>query len=77
MIETIAIDVLNKLTTPSDDFGDFVGIETHLKAMYSKLCLESDEVRMSGFWGLQGLVRLPSQELFSENSQANFTIVLV
>ena len=77
MIETIAIDVLNKLTTPSDDFGDFVGIETHLKAMYSKLCLESDEVRMVGILGLQGLVRLPSQELFSVNSQANFTIVLV
>ena len=69
MIEKIAIDVLNKLTTPSDDFGDFVGIGTHLKAMYSILCLESEEVRMVGILGPSGIGKTTiARALFSKLS---------
>lgn len=56
MIEDIANDVLNKLiATPSNCFGDLVGIEAHLKAMNSILCLESEEARMVGILGPSGI----------------------
>ncbi|KAG7533835.1 Toll/interleukin-1 receptor homology (TIR) domain [Arabidopsis thaliana x Arabidopsis arenosa] len=56
MIEDIANDVLNKLiATPSNCFGDLVGIEAHLEAMNSILCLESEEARMVGILGPSGI----------------------
>nr|AXU93667.1 RPP4/RPP5-like protein [Arabidopsis thaliana] len=55
MIEELAEDVLRKTMTPSDDFGDLVGIEDHIEAIKSVLCLESKEARMVGIWGLSGI----------------------
>ncbi|XP_019088789.1 PREDICTED: disease resistance protein RPP4 [Camelina sativa] len=55
MIEKISNDVSNKLVTTSNDFGDFVGIEAHLEAMNSMLCLESKEARMVGIVGTSGI----------------------
>ncbi|ANM68757.1 Disease resistance protein (TIR-NBS-LRR class) family [Arabidopsis thaliana] len=57
MIEHIAKDVLNKLiaTSSSNCFGDLVGIEAHLKAVKSILCLESEEARMVGILGPSGI----------------------
>nr|AXU93534.1 RPP4/RPP5-like protein [Arabidopsis thaliana] len=55
MIEELAEDVLRKTMTPSDDFGDFVGIEDHIEAIKSVLCLESKEARMVGIWGQSGI----------------------
>ncbi|KFK36792.1 hypothetical protein AALP_AA4G171500 [Arabis alpina] len=56
MIEQISSDVSNKLFTSSDDFRDFVGIDSHVDAiMDSKLCLESEGVRMVGILGPSGI----------------------
>ncbi|KAL9817809.1 Disease resistance protein RPP5 [Arabidopsis thaliana] len=55
MIEELAEDVLRKTMTPSDDFGDLVGIEDHIEAIKSVLCLESKEARMVGIWGPSGI----------------------
>ncbi|ESQ55742.1 hypothetical protein EUTSA_v10026940mg, partial [Eutrema salsugineum] len=55
MIEKIADDVSNKLITTSDCYGDLVGIEAHLEAMSSILCLESEEARMVGILGPSGI----------------------
>nr|AXU93668.1 RPP4/RPP5-like protein [Arabidopsis thaliana] len=55
MIEELAEDVLRKTMTPSDDFGDLVGIEDHIEAIKSVLCLESKEARMVGIWGQSGI----------------------
>nr|AXU93551.1 RPP4/RPP5-like protein [Arabidopsis thaliana] len=55
MIEELAEDVLRKTMTPSDDFGDLVGIENHIEAIKSVLCLESKEARMVGIWGQSGI----------------------
>ncbi|KFK22584.1 hypothetical protein AALP_AAs73290U000100, partial [Arabis alpina] len=56
-IEIISKDVLNKLLfAPSDDFGDYIGIDAHIEAiMDSKLCLDSGGVRMVGIWGPSGI----------------------
>nr|AXU93656.1 RPP4/RPP5-like protein [Arabidopsis thaliana] len=58
MIEELDEDVLRKTMTPSDDFGDLVGIEDHIEAIKSVLCLESKEARMVGIWGPSGIVEL-------------------
>ncbi|ESQ55970.1 hypothetical protein EUTSA_v10026484mg [Eutrema salsugineum] len=55
MIEKIAKDVLNKLMTSSNDFGDFVGITAHLEKLNSVLSLESEEVRMVGIVRASGI----------------------
>lgn len=69
MIETIASDVSNKLITPSSDFGDFVGVEAHLKRLTSLLCLESEEARMLGIVGPSGIGKTTiGRALFSQLS---------
>ncbi|KAF2530797.1 hypothetical protein F2Q70_00031478 [Brassica cretica] len=56
MIEDITNDVLGKLNvTPSEDFGNFVGLKDHMKIMSSLLDLESKEVKMVGIWGPSGI----------------------
>nr|AXU93629.1 RPP4/RPP5-like protein [Arabidopsis thaliana] len=56
MVEKIANDVSNKLFPLPKGFGDFVGIEDHIKAIKSILCLESKEARiMVGIWGQSGI----------------------
>ncbi|WZY84994.1 disease resistance protein RPP4 isoform X1 [Brassica rapa] len=70
MIERIANDVSNKLLiTPSNDFGDFVGIEAHLEAMNSVLRLDSEDVRMVGIVGPSGIGKsIIARALFSHLS---------
>ncbi|KAL1194720.1 Protein SUPPRESSOR OF npr1-1, CONSTITUTIVE 1 [Cardamine amara subsp. amara] len=55
MIEKIANDVSKKLFTPSKRFGDFLGIEAHIEAVNSKLCLESEKALMVGILGPSGI----------------------
>ncbi|XP_019086569.1 PREDICTED: disease resistance protein RPP4-like [Camelina sativa] len=55
MIEKVTHDVLKKSMTPSDDFGEFVGIEAHLEELNSMLCLESEEARVVGILGTSGI----------------------
>ncbi|XP_010440087.1 PREDICTED: protein SUPPRESSOR OF npr1-1, CONSTITUTIVE 1-like [Camelina sativa] len=70
MIEKIAFDVLNKLvSTPTDDFGSFVGIRAHLEAVNSMLCLESEDARMVGVLGTSGIGKNTiARALFSQHS---------
>lgn len=69
LIDKIADDVSNKLITPSNCFGDFVGIETHLEAMNPLLCLESEEARMVGIVGPSGIGKTTiARALFSQLS---------
>lgn len=69
MTEKIAIDVLNKLIPPTDDFGGFVGIGAHLEALNSMLCLESEEARMVGILGTSGIGKTTiARALFSQLS---------
>ncbi|KAJ0232981.1 ADP-ribosyl cyclase/cyclic ADP-ribose hydrolase [Hirschfeldia incana] len=69
LIDKIADDVSNKLITPSNCFGDFVGIEAHLKAMNPLLCLESEEARMVGIVGPSGIGKTTiARALFSQLS---------
>ncbi|CAL9225740.1 unnamed protein product, partial [Arabidopsis halleri] len=55
MVEKIANDVSNKLFHSPKGFGDLVGIEDHIEAIISKLCLEYKEARMVGIWGQSGI----------------------
>ncbi|CAA0395537.1 unnamed protein product [Arabidopsis thaliana] len=56
MVEKIANDVSNKLFHPPKGFGDLVGIEDHIEAIKSILCLESKEAKiMVGIWGQSGI----------------------
>lgn len=56
MIEKLALDISNALNvTPSRDFDDLVGIETHIENLKPLLSLESSEVRMVGVWGPAGI----------------------
>ncbi|CAH8278647.1 unnamed protein product [Arabidopsis lyrata] len=56
MIEAIIADVLGELAlTPSKDYEDFVGIETHIAKMNFLLHLEAKEVRMVGICGPSGI----------------------
>ncbi|XP_010492783.2 PREDICTED: probable disease resistance protein RPP1 [Camelina sativa] len=53
MISKIVMDVSNEM--PSTDFDHLVGIEAHVAKMKSKICLESDEVKIVGIWGPAGI----------------------
>ncbi|EFH62774.1 predicted protein [Arabidopsis lyrata subsp. lyrata] len=56
MIEKIARDVSDKVNaTPSRDFDDMVGLETHLRMMQSLLDLDNDGVMMVGISGPAGI----------------------
>nr|AXU93611.1 RPP4/RPP5-like protein [Arabidopsis thaliana] len=70
MVEKIANDVSNKLFPLPKGFGDFVGIEDHIKAVKSILCLESKEARiMVGIWGQSGIGKSTiGRALFSQLS---------
>ncbi|XP_019088024.1 PREDICTED: disease resistance protein RPP5-like isoform X2 [Camelina sativa] len=73
MTEKIANDVSNKLVTRSNDFGGFVGIEAHLEALNSMLCLESKEARMIGILGTSGIGKTTiARALFSQLFTSNF-----
>nr|AXU93561.1 RPP4/RPP5-like protein [Arabidopsis thaliana] len=59
----------NKLITRSKCFDDFVGIEAHIEAIKSVLCLESKEARMVGIWGQSGIGKSTiGRALFSQLS---------
>ena len=70
MVVKIANDVSNKLFPLPKGFGDFVGIEDHIKAIKSILCLESKEARiMVGIWGQSGIGKSTiGRALFSQLS---------
>ncbi|CAA7059215.1 unnamed protein product [Microthlaspi erraticum] len=71
MIQKIAKDVSKKLNvTPSRDFDDKVGLQTHLRKVKSLLCLErNDEVKMIGIWGPAGIGKSTiARALFNELS---------
>ncbi|KAG7547251.1 Toll/interleukin-1 receptor homology (TIR) domain superfamily [Arabidopsis suecica] len=70
MVEKIANDVSNKLFPPPKGFGDLVGIEDHIEAIKSILCLESKEARiMVGIWGQSGIGKSTiGRALFSQLS---------
>ncbi|KAF3485645.1 hypothetical protein F2Q69_00057181 [Brassica cretica] len=57
MIEDISTDVFNKLnnSAQSSDFGNLVGMSTHMIKLKLLLRLGSNEVRMIGFWGPSGI----------------------
>nr|AXU93617.1 RPP4/RPP5-like protein [Arabidopsis thaliana] len=70
MVEKIANDVSNKLFHPPKGFGDLVGIEDHIEAIKSILCLESKEAKiMAGIWGQSGIGKSTiGRALFSQLS---------
>ncbi|AEE83823.1 disease resistance RPP5 like protein [Arabidopsis thaliana] len=70
MVEKIANDVSNKLFHPPKGFGDLVGIEDHIEAIKSILCLESKEAKiMVGIWGQSGIGKSTiGRALFSQLS---------
>ncbi|CAG7883716.1 protein SUPPRESSOR OF npr1-1, CONSTITUTIVE 1 [Brassica rapa] len=69
LIDKIADNVSNKLITPSNYFGDFVGVEAHLEAMNQLLCIESEEARMVGIVGPSGIGKTTiARALFSQLS---------
>ncbi|CAA0395532.1 unnamed protein product [Arabidopsis thaliana] len=70
VVEKIANDVSNKLFHPPKGFGDLVGIEDHVEAIKSILCLESKEAKiMVGIWGQSGIGKSTiGRALFSQLS---------
>ncbi|KAL1225608.1 Disease resistance protein RML1A [Cardamine amara subsp. amara] len=72
MIQKIATDVSEKLNaTPSRDFEDMVGLEAHLRNLYSLLHLESDDVKMIGIWGPAGIGKTTiSRALYNQLSSS-------
>lgn len=72
MVEDIVNDVLAKLnlTTTSNEFEDFVGIEDHITKMSLMLSLECKQVRMVGIWGPSGIGKTTiARALFSRISR--------
>ena len=57
LVCNIVRDVWNKLynISPSCDFKDLVGIEKHIAGVVSKLCLEVQDFRIIGIWGMGGM----------------------
>ncbi|CAN6879471.1 unnamed protein product [Brassica oleracea] len=56
MIEKLALDISSALNvTPSRDFDDLVGIDSHIENLKPLLSVESSEVRMVGVWGPAGI----------------------
>ncbi|KAG2325159.1 hypothetical protein Bca4012_039651 [Brassica carinata] len=70
MIQKIVADVSKNLNvTLSRDFDKMVGLDSHLRKLYSLLCLESEEVRMIGIWGPAGIGKTTiARALFSQLS---------
>ncbi|KAL9817820.1 putative TIR domain, AAA+ ATPase domain, P-loop containing nucleoside triphosphate hydrolase [Arabidopsis thaliana] len=71
MVVKIANDVSNKLFPLPKGFGDLVGIEDHIEAIKSILCLESEDARiMVGIWGQSGIGKSTiGRALFSQLSR--------
>ena len=72
MIEDISTDVFNKLnnSAQSSDFGNLVGMSTHMIKLKLLLRLGSNEVRMIGFWGPSGIGKSTiARVLFSQYSR--------
>nr|VDD29716.1 unnamed protein product [Brassica oleracea] len=75
MITTIAKDVLDKLNaTPSRDFDDLVGIESHIARMKTLLCLDSQEVRLVGIWGPAGIGKTTIARALYSQFHENFKL---
>lgn len=56
MVEKFANDVSNKLNvTVSRDFDGMVGLQTHLRKLSTLLCLDCDDVKMTGIRGPAGI----------------------
>ncbi|CAL9231200.1 unnamed protein product, partial [Arabidopsis halleri] len=72
MVEDLVNDVVAKLnlTTTSNDFEDFVGVEDHITKISLMLCLECKQVRMVGIWGPSGIGKTTiARALFSRISR--------
>ncbi|KAL1221932.1 Disease resistance protein RML1A [Cardamine amara subsp. amara] len=75
MIQKIATNVLEKLNpTPSIDFEDKVGLEAHLRNLYSLLDLESDDVKMIGIWGPAGIGKTTIAEALYSQLSSRFKL---
>ncbi|KAL1225611.1 Disease resistance protein RML1B [Cardamine amara subsp. amara] len=75
MIQKIATNVLEKLNdTPSSDFEDKVGLEAHLRNLYSLLDLESDDVKMIGIWGPAGIGKTTIAEALYSQLSSSFKL---
>ncbi|KAL1195580.1 Disease resistance protein RML1A [Cardamine amara subsp. amara] len=75
MIQKIATNVLEKLNdTPSSDFEDKVGLEAHLRNLYSLLDLESDDMKMIGIWGPAGIGKTTIAEALYSQLSSRFKL---
>ncbi|KAG5408643.1 hypothetical protein IGI04_004962 [Brassica rapa subsp. trilocularis] len=72
MISKIVIDVSNEL--PSTDFDQLVGVEAHLEKMRSVICLDSDEVKIVGIWGPDGIGKSTIVRALYNNISSNFQL---
>ncbi|ESQ39798.1 hypothetical protein EUTSA_v10000753mg [Eutrema salsugineum] len=55
LVEDMVSNILEKLTTPSKDFENIVGIEDHFVKMSALLDLKSEGVKTVGIWGPSGI----------------------
>ena len=56
LIKEVAENIWNKLlSTLTSDTEDLVGIDSHIQEVETLLCLEADDVRMVGIWGMGGI----------------------
>ncbi|KAJ9676146.1 hypothetical protein PVL29_024913 [Vitis rotundifolia] len=56
LIKEVAENIWNKLpSTLTSDTEDLVGIDSHIQEVEMLLCLEADDVRMVGIWGMGGI----------------------
>lgn len=76
MVEKIAADVSKKLnlTIISRDFEGMVGMEAHLRNLYSLLCLECNEVKMIGVWGPAGIGKTTIARALFNNLSSDFRL---
>ena len=56
LIKDVAKDIFNNLfSTLTSDTKDLVGIDSRIQEVEMLLCLEADDVRMVGIWGMGGI----------------------
>nr|VDC85651.1 unnamed protein product [Brassica rapa] len=72
MISRIVTDISNEL--PSTDFNQLVGIEAHVANLISMICLESDEVKIVGIWGPEGIGKTTIARALYNHISSNFQL---
>ena len=77
LIEELVIDISNKLIGTSLSYAEgLVGMDSHIKAMDSPLCIGLDNVRSVGTWGMGGIGKITIARAIYRKFTLNLKVVV-